>query len=652
VNTRGKKIILSLLPALLLTVLVMAAEILLELFSPPSPGALVTEASYDGIQWYSVNRSALEKYFPASTPIIPELKPALFRKVKTKGLIRVMCLGESSMFGTPYEMTATIPGMLRKQLRHLSTGTEFEVVNWAASAINTNVILHLARRIADFEPDAVVIYTGHNEFYGPDGVGAGFLEQRFPSLTQLKYSARDLRLMHSIQSWMKGASPSGKPGEESNLMRQVSRGSRVRLESEESARIFRLFEHNLRGITEVFRSRGIPVIVSDVSSNLLFPPFESDSVRINGGAEALREAYQAGRYLDLIQKGVPLLETDSSNADVNYWVGKACLSSGDARRAKEFLERARDNDLLKFRAPSQINRIIRKVSMEEGCTFFSADSLLASVSPGGIQGETVFWEHLHPKAFGYYLIASRFADLLAAHFTASPPGLRARTQSFLPFQPDSLSICWLDLAYADLSIGHLTGKWPFQNYHTAPVVLQGADGALRQIVEDVYSRKLGWDDGCYRSATLFWSRGAIREARTTYEALLEEYPYQYYARYLLGSLLNHTGDRDGSVEQYRIAIRSNPSYLEARLDLGLVEVNRGNFEEAQRQLDTVLAGGPGRANVPPDMQATALYGLAAVHANRGEFTQGLSCLDEALRLHPGYRDALLLRQKIEASAPK
>ena len=59
---------------------------------------------------------------------------------KNQNSLRVLCLGESSMFGVPFQYAATIPALVRKQLRHLYPDLDIEVVDLGASAINSNVI--------------------------------------------------------------------------------------------------------------------------------------------------------------------------------------------------------------------------------------------------------------------------------------------------------------------------------------------------------------------------------------------------------------------------------------------------------------------------------------------------------------------------------
>lgn len=117
-------------------------------------------------------------------------------------------------------------------MRHRYPAKEWEVINLGASAINSNVVRKLRRSCSRSSRDLVLIYMGHNEYYGPDGVGASYPEKLLPVLTPLKYRARHLRLVQKLQTWF---APS-RVGEKApaNLMQQVSGGQRIELRSDES----------------------------------------------------------------------------------------------------------------------------------------------------------------------------------------------------------------------------------------------------------------------------------------------------------------------------------------------------------------------------------------------------------------------------------
>ena len=643
-----KHIVFSLIPVMLLLLLITVTEFTLRAFGVAPPPPLVTETLYDGVTWYQTNRAYLVKYFPAGTPLIPEFKTTLFRKEKGPRTFRIMCLGSSSMFGTPYDMNANIPGIVRKQLRHLYPDLEFEVINWGASAINSNVVRDFAPLLLSYHPDLVLIYLGHNEYYGPDGVGASFLEKFLPFLTRWKYALRECRLMRLISPLLGSGRDAGKLP--TNLMREVSAGQLVRSGSGDERRVFGNLGSNLRSILRLFRGANVPVVVSELSSNLMFAPFVADSLNSPSSLAAfssvMRQSLEKSDYAAMLDIIKCLAPKDSGNAAVLYWKGVSLRGLGRSSEARACLGAARDADLLKFRAPGEISAITHRVCTEESVRVFSGDSVLSAWSADGIAGDTLFWEHVHPTALGYYVLANSFVnEIIAGKSILGTP----RTTELLPFDNDALSICWLDLAYGEFSIRHLTGHWPFENYRRATPVLDGADNTLATMVAEVHGRKREWNEACYAMATYFWRVGRTRDALTTYEAMLEEYPYGFYANYLEGSLLNSLGRTDEALGYYRRSIASNPDYTRARLDLGLIFVNRGEYDDARRELTVVLQKSDNNQS-ERQVRATAHYGLAALRANRKDVTGALRELDDALALVPGYPDAEHMRAAITGRA--
>jgi tetratricopeptide (TPR) repeat protein len=651
-TTLKKKIVFAISTFLIFLLIMIGIEIGLRVLYPDLRPPLVTEVSYDGIQWYQINRSYLRKYFSSHDYIVPEFKPTLFRKEKTPDTFRILCIGESSMFGVPYQMTSTIPGIVRKQLRHLYPGKEIEVINLGASAINTNVILDVSREFLSFQLDLVLLYAGHNEFYGPDGVGASFLERQFPFLTPLKYSLRDLAIFELLRSILVDNSSRPNAGEDMTLMQQVSQNNKVSLHSQDADRIFVRFESNLKSLIEIYRARHIPIVVSDVTSNLTFPPFSSTSDQWGGNekkhlrdAEALTASGNFEAALSALHNAAAL---DSTDARVNFLLGIVFAAKGNFQEAKRFLVAARDNDLLKFRAPERINAIIKEVCARELVPCISSDSLFESQSRNGISGNELFWEHLHPTPKGYYQIADLYVREIEKQKYLSSRGHESSSTQLLPFNTDSLSICWLDLAYGDISIRNLTNKWPFNNYSVTPIVMASADAELQRIAAEVYGQKIVWDMGCYESAQYFWKKGRMREAITTYEALLEDYPYNFYTHYLLASILTRQKMLDDAVRHYAISISSNPKYPYSRLELALIQINMGQFDEAIGHLTKAVELTADGEN--PLLKANAYYGLAVAYANKKEFQKAISFVDASLKINPTYSDALLLRSKIIVAA--
>jgi tetratricopeptide (TPR) repeat protein len=653
--TLSKRILFYIIWFTLPVLFLILVEVTLRYTWIPDEEAIVNEVQYDNIDWYEINRAYLQKFFPYNIVYFPEFKPVPFRKDKPQNLYRVICLGGSSMYGTPYLITANITGIIRRQLRHLYPDKEFEVINFAATAINSNVIRRFIHELEQFDPDLILIYMGHNEFYGPDGVGASVLEKAIPFTTDLKYAFRRTRIGTWLRNKLRAFSRDSDNGVEVNLMREVSAESHIQLNSDDAKRVMDNFADNLAYILDFFAEQvmdnfadnlayildffaeqQIPVIVSDVSSNLDFPPFAYP--RISGGMDIdlLRQSYSVSD----LTKIKALLERHPDNAMLHYLIGQLYIQMNNPDAARKHFEQARDHDLLKFRAPHQINNLIGTVCIEKKVPYISADNFISRKSPMGITGNDLFWEHLHLNARGYAHIAelflSKINELNLIGSTINNP---------LPANPDSLYLCWLDLAYADLGIKKLTSGWPFSDYPMEPAVISKSAAAQVDIARAVHQRQIAWMEGCYRSAAMFERFGQFNPARITYKAILEEFPTNYYAHYLLAKLYKDNGRLGQAVHHYKRSLQFNAGFLQSNLELGLIENNLGRFDDAITHFNRALQLVP--TDAPKTLQANIYYGLSAAYANTGDTEAGLQYARQALQQDPNYRPAQQLLQQIQ-----
>jgi hypothetical protein len=164
------------------------------------------------------------------------------------------------------------------------------------------------------------------------------------------------------------------------------------------------------------RSRKIPVLLGTlVSNDCDLPPFRGvpDSTHVDRSA-VQRELEQGmgflaeGRAADARAAYHSALQKDSGNAGA--WYGYACaqLQSGDTAGARHSYEGARDRDVIRFRAPSDFNAVIRSVGHSPGAALVDVESLFVSRSPRRIIGNELLCDHLHPNPDGYFLMANGF----------------------------------------------------------------------------------------------------------------------------------------------------------------------------------------------------------------------------------------------------
>jgi len=288
---------------------------------------LFVETRFPERTYLVANRAVGGRWFAGiDDPPAPAAEP--FSERKPDRAFRVFVLGESSAAGFPYPRNATFSRLLRDVLRDVLPGDSVEVVNLGIAATNSFAMLDLASEVAEQRPDAVLIYAGHNEYYGALGAasrvsvpgGDGFV-RLYLRLLRLRSV---LALRNALASIRNRAAPGESDLEAASLMEVLARDRHVPLESARYKRGVRQFETNLEDIVRVFRTRDIPVLVASVASNLRDqPPFAAEANSRPGGASSVFEG------------------------------ARAVLARGDTASAMRLFSRARDLDVVRFRAPGE-----------------------------------------------------------------------------------------------------------------------------------------------------------------------------------------------------------------------------------------------------------------------------------------------------------
>ncbi|RMF63230.1 MAG: SGNH/GDSL hydrolase family protein [Bacteroidetes bacterium] len=340
-----------------------------------------------------------------------------FRREKAEGTFRVFVLGGSSAAGFPYHFYYAFPERLAQRLVAVGAGSRIEVVNLGMTAVNSYTLWDLAGLVAEQEPDAVLIYAGHNEYYGAFGAGSTIyaLGNR-PLLKRLL-----LRLKHSVLYLLLEDLLTPDVPEETTdrtMMARVVRDAGIAPGGEVFRAGIAQFEANMADVIERFREAGIPVYLGTLTSNLRDqPPLGEDA--------AAQAAYEEGRR----------------------W-----LVQGDTLRAREAFERARELDPIRFRAPGAINEVIRRLAAAPGVTLVPVDEVFRRHSPGGLEGKALFDDHLHPNARGYDLMAEAFFEAMRPALVAAEEEADVR-----PLAPDPY-----EQALVDLQLARLKGGYPFE----------------------------------------------------------------------------------------------------------------------------------------------------------------------------------------------
>jgi lysophospholipase L1-like esterase len=546
------------------------AEVMARVLWPEGALPMFVTAPVGNGQYLAANRGVARRWFVRERiPPAPMMEPFAARKPERS--YRVFVLGESSTAGFPYPRNGTFSRVLRDMLRDVLPEDSVEVVNLGIAATNTYAAVDIAREVRAQAPDAVLIYAGHNEYYG--ALGAASAENVVGNAPVVKRAYLWMlrsRLVLALRGALQRA-PAGRAGnqrDEASLMETLAGNREIPLESDVYRRGVQQFESNLTRVSQTFRDAGVPVFIGSLASNLRDqPPLASRANRGPARAE--------GAYLEARQ----------------------ALAVGNLILAQTLYMRARDLDVVRFRAPTEFNLVVDRVAKKTGARYVPVAEAAAREAPGGVPGDEFFLEHVHPNRNGYAAIARVFFESMR---DAGFDGRRAqldRLRSPAEYLA-GMQLTPFDERIVRHTVRTLTTRWPF-----VPLTRRGDYRSTYRPVDLFDSLAFEVSRGTP------WETGKLRLAAE----------YERSERY------------DLAVAEYRGLARDAPFFEEPHRLLGRALLASGNEAAAEQVLQRALALGP---------TTYTLNTLATLALRRRELPRGIALLNQSLALQPNQPDVL------------
>ncbi len=631
-------------------VLLLLTEGVLRLAGVGYPTGFFLHGQRDGKAVFTDNQQFGRRFFPPGLIRYP--RPFTIPAAKPADALRIFVLGESAAMGDP-DFKFGLPRMLEVLLRERFPGRPIEVVNAAVVAINSNVILPIARDCARRQGDLWVIYMGNNEVIGPFGSASVFGAQA-PALPVVRAELwlKTTRLGQGLDALLQGLRRGDRPLPEWTGMEMMAK-EKVRFDSPATQRVYRHFARNLADILTTGARAGVPIVLCTVATNWKdCPPFASLHRPGLTAAEltAWQTAYDAGvaaqtrgRVAEAKAAYERAAQFDGEFADLDFRLGQCCRELGQAAAAGKHFRQARDDDALQFRADGRINGIIRRAAADfatQRVRLLDAVALFATNSPQGMPGDELFYEHVHLKPEGNYLLARAVAEQVAQALSLTPGGpWLSQPECFqrLGFTDwnrfDALGVM-LDRMSAPpftQQIGHTNQlaavRAERERYRlatkpaqvrrevkeVATAVARYPDepdlrwnlAALLETADDLAGAEAQWRTlirlqpqaalSCYNLAKLLDAQGRFAEAQPLYAECLRINPEYFPARYALGLVLIRLEQWPGAIRQLRAAVEQKPRWVEARLALAQALAGARQTTAAVKQLRDVLRLDPNNA---------------------------------------------------------
>lgn len=465
--------------------------------------------------YYYMNPAASRPYFTVRENATQGSRD-YFEKEKSDSTLRIFVLGASTNVGFPYMHNGAFPRMLAYRLQMENPGRNIEMVNLSLTAVCSETLRDFARQLKDFGADAVLIYAGHNEYYGAMGVAstssaAGrWLNRMTLWLSRFK-----------IGQWVMDIAARIKGTDERltdvrlNLMERMVGEQTIPLDSEAYRRGIDRYRANMKDVIGTLSDAGIPVFYATVSSNLRsLKPFNS--------------------------------------ADAEWAEANRLLAAGDSVGAGHKFAEARDRDGLRFRAPGEINDVIRKLANAyPGVHLVDVDSVFAANSRYGIPGEELFLEHVHPNLRGQELIADAFYRSLTDNGQVPAHSGGAVVYPLTD----------MDVHYGKIQNWLLRENWPFNE----PVPDEPA-GYVRSYEESVAGalavKQIGWNEAMQIMLDYYTETGQPGPALRVAEGIWLDNPYSGPAALQAAQTAAVAGDvAKTSFYAWRATAMGAPSHL-------------------------------------------------------------------------------------------
>ena len=572
----------------------------------------IIDYGYNFEQWidtgqekYIINPNIGRKYF-TSGDFNPNTIEDVFYQHKKTNSFRVFVLGGSSAEGYPFNPMGAFSRYIRRRLELVYPNTTIEVVNIGMTAVNSYTVLDLLPGVLDQKPDLILIYAGHNEYYGALGVGS--VQSYGTSRTIIKLmlylnNFKTTQLIRNSIQWITSLFSSQNNGSPGTLMSRMAKDKYILLNSEVFSEGLQQFKENLTDILRLIKDKDVPVLLGRLVSNLKDQkPF--------------------------ISVNTPGYKT----ADQVYEEAKSKLKNNDFTQADSLFRLAKDLDALRFRAPKKMNEIIEDLGKEFHVTIVPTDSIFDSISPEGIVGDNLIVDHLHPNVHGYQLMGKAFYDCMEKHGYL-PKNEKAK----IPFnEQDSLTRVNFVFTKLDSVMGNdfvklLKSDWPYVEKRVKISEFQPNDflslfqpkNFIDSIAMYRIENKVTWIDAHFMAATFYLRRDDLKEYLNYINVMI----YQYPGLKDLDSILKYF------YERHKLNLAD---YTPKRN--GLLALYIGNFNNAIGFLTKAYNSDP--------KDTLVLYNLSLAYSKKKDFNSALTFINECLNVNPNYPEANNLKQQL------
>jgi len=383
--------------------------------------------------------------------------------------------------------------LLKNKLQSEYPHVNFEVINLGISAVNTITIREIIDDVLEENPDLILFYAGHNEYYGALGPASNVSGLNIPFITRLVLDLKEFRTVQLLENLIGNTISALSKKSQSNktLMSEMAGKNLVPLNSDKFNSGVTQFESNLEYILSRCVKEKVQIMVGTLTSNLMQYPL------------------------------CKFAGCDSLSVEFNKIINDSLLAT------KENLYNFKEKDELRFRAPQIFNDVIFRKSIKYNCAIFDVKKEFEKNSPNGIIGKNLMLDHLHPNFEGNSIIATILFGLIKKneklYLLASRKILTPELTSF-PFR----TYTDLDSSFANLRIKYLKGDFPFVEEKDNSLLKKSLQSLEDSTAQEIVDGKISWENAHLKLAEAYFNKKDFSRFMEEINVLIEDKPFDKF----------------------------------------------------------------------------------------------------------------------------
>ncbi|NJM17028.1 MAG: SGNH/GDSL hydrolase family protein [Bacteroidales bacterium] len=272
----ARKLLFTVIALLLPFLVLLVVEITLRAFGNKEDLSLFVD--FGNERFLRVNHLIDKRYFNRLQTRVASSGDLLLKQKPENGY-RIFVMGGSTAAGFPYPKNLMFSTVLQERLQQQLPYKYIEIVNVAITATNSYTYVDIIDEMLRHQPDAILIYGGHNEFYGALGVCSTESLGQSRAMVNLALKLNRLHMVKGLRDLFAKARQKQVSTKELNqdesLMTKVIANNKVGYKGKLYTKALKQFEGNMDLVLKKAKSKKVSVILSELVSNVKdMPPFE------------------------------------------------------------------------------------------------------------------------------------------------------------------------------------------------------------------------------------------------------------------------------------------------------------------------------------------------------------------------------------------